>query len=68
MLRTNINSIDSDKEDLQSLDPLKRDDLYGKHVNSTPLIVAERLYKFPLGKCKIDSIQVMSPTNPYGIY
>ena len=66
LLRTNLEAIENDKEDLTSLDPSNRDDLYGKHVSSTCLIVAERLYKIPMSQMQINYIAIAVPSNNNG--
>jgi hypothetical protein len=68
LLRINIDAIRLDKEDLHSLNPVKRDDLYGKHVSSESLIVAERLYKFPATDSCINNVQIAVPSNTNGIF
>ncbi|OMJ84336.1 hypothetical protein SteCoe_14561 [Stentor coeruleus] len=63
LLRTNLEAQERDKDDLASLDPTKRDDLYGKHVSSIPLIVAERLYKIPVFISPLLSVTICVPSN-----
>ena len=65
LLRTNLVVIEEDKEDLLSLEPSGRDDLYLRHIGSTPLIVAESLYKVRVNS-EIDQIEVAVPSNYNG--
>ena len=63
LLRINLENIERDKDDLKSLDPSNRDELYGKHVSSTCLVLAERLYKLPQTQKQIKNIALAVPSD-----
>lgn len=67
LLRINLENIEHDIEDLSSLDPTNRDELYGKHVSSNCLVVAERLYKLPMTQKIIQNIQIAVPSDNNGM-
>lgn len=62
LLRVNLSLLEKESNDLESLDPNKRDDFFGKHVGNEPLLLAEQIYVIPNSMSNFSHIEIISPS------
>lgn len=67
LLRTNLEALEKDKEDLGSLNSNNRDEIFGKHVSSFPSLIAERLFRFEHKTGMFEKMSICVPSNNKGI-
>ena len=63
LLRVNLSALVKDNEDLSSLDPSQREDLYNKHVSSFPCLIAERLFRFEAKLGEFQDLIICTPSD-----
>lgn len=66
LLRNNLEALKKDKEDLASLNPSNRDEIFGKHVSSFPSLIAERLFRFEYKSGSFEEMVICVPSNNKG--